>query len=49
MTRKKALSEAGDAELVSELARRNAEKHFREGMTLTEMELSIEAMVQRRW
>ena len=45
MTRKKALSEAGDAELVSELARRNAEKHFREGRTLTEMELSIEAMV----
>jgi hypothetical protein len=40
MARKKSLSEATDAELVRELARRNAEKHFREGMTLTEMELS---------
>lgn len=45
MTRKKSLTEATDAELVRELARRNADKHFREGMTLTEMELSIEAMV----
>jgi len=45
MARKKSLSEATEAELVRELARRNADKHFREGMTLTEIELSIEAMV----
>lgn len=45
MTRKKSLTEATDAELLRELARRNADKHFREGMTLTEMELSVEAMV----
>jgi hypothetical protein len=45
MARKKALSEATDEELLRELARRNAEKHFREGMTLSEMELTVESMV----
>jgi len=45
MARKKSLSEATDVELLRELARRNADKNFREGMTLTEMELSVEAMV----
>lgn len=45
MARKKALSEATEAELVKELARRHAEKAFREGMTMSEIELSIEALV----
>lgn len=45
MARKKALSEATDEELLRELARRNADKHFREGMTLSEMELTVESMV----
>jgi hypothetical protein len=34
-----------DAELLKELARRHAEKIFREGMTMSEMELAVEAMV----
>lgn len=45
MARRKALKEASDAELLKELARRHAEKNFREGMTMTEMELAVEVMV----
>jgi hypothetical protein len=45
MARKKALKEASDAELLRELARRHAEKTFREGMTMTEMELAVEELV----
>ncbi len=46
MARKKALSEVSDAELLKEMARRHAEKNFREGMTMTEIELSVESMVR---
>ncbi len=45
MARKKALTELSDAELLKELARRHAQKLYREGMTMTEMELAVEAMV----
>lgn len=45
MARKKALTEVSDSELLKELARRHAEKVFREGMTMSEMELAVEAMV----
>ena len=41
----KALNEVSDAEVLNELARRDAGKLFREGTTMTEMELAVEAMV----
>ena len=42
MARKKGLKEYSAEELLKEIARRHAEKNFREGMTMTEMELSVE-------
>jgi hypothetical protein len=42
MARKRALKQFSDEDLVKELARRHADKHFHEGMTMSEMELSVE-------
>jgi len=42
MARKRALNQFSEKDLVEELARRHADKHFREGMTMSEMELSVE-------
>jgi hypothetical protein len=47
MARKKALNEVSDAELLKELARRHAEKIFREGMTMSEMELADRQGLER--
>jgi hypothetical protein len=42
MARKRALKQFSEKELVEELARRHADEHFRDGMTMSEMELSVE-------
>lgn len=42
MARKRALKQFTEKELVEELARRHADEHFRDGMTMSEMELSVE-------
>jgi len=44
MARKKGLKKYSDKELVEEIGRRHADKHFREGMTMSEMELSVEEL-----
>ncbi len=44
MARKRALKQFSEKELMEELARRHADKHFREGMTMSEMELSAEEL-----
>lgn len=42
--RKKGLKEYSEKELFEEIARRHADTHFREGMTMSEMELSVAGM-----
>jgi hypothetical protein len=42
MARKRALKQFSEKELVEELARRHADKHFRDGMKMSEMELSVD-------
>ena len=44
--RKKGLKQYSEKDLVDEIARRHADKHFREGMTMSEMDLSVEAMTR---
>jgi hypothetical protein len=44
MARKRALKQFSEKELVEELARRHADKHFRDGMTMSEIELSVEEL-----
>ena len=44
MARKRALKQFSDEDLLQEIARRHADRHFREGMTLSEMELSVEEL-----
>ena len=46
MARKKGLKQYSDEELLDEMARRHADQHFRDGMTMSEMELSVEAMAR---
>ena len=42
--RKKGLKQYSEKDLLEEIARRHADTHYREGMTMSEMELSVEAM-----
>src|SRR5436853_4576478 len=42
MARKKGLKDYSEPELLEELARRHADQHFREGMTMDDMELAVE-------
>jgi hypothetical protein len=44
MARKRSLKQFSDKELLEEVARRHADKHFREGMTMSEIELSVEEL-----
>lgn len=44
MARKKGLKQYSEKELLEEIGRRHADKHFREGMTMSEMELSVEEL-----
>lgn len=44
MARKKGLKNYSDAELLREVARRHADREYRDGMTLSEMELSTERL-----
>jgi hypothetical protein len=44
MARKRALKQFSENELLEELARRHADKHFREGMTMSDMELAAEEL-----
>lgn len=44
MARKKGLKQYSEKELLEEIARRHAAEHFREGMTMSEMELSVEEL-----
>src|SRR3989442_912664 len=44
MTRKKGLRAFSKDELLQELARRHAEERYREGMTMTDMELAVEQL-----
>jgi hypothetical protein len=44
MARKKGLKQYSERELLEEIARRHADKHFRDGMTMSEMELSVEEL-----
>ena len=44
MARKKGLKQYSEQELLGEIARRHADKHFRDGMTMTEIELSVEEL-----
>ena len=44
MARKRALKQFSEKELLEELARRHADEHFREGMTMSEIELSVEEL-----
>jgi Uncharacterised protein family (UPF0236) len=44
MARKKGLKQYSEKDLLDEIARRHADKHFREGMTMSEMELSVEEL-----
>ena len=47
MTKKKGLKDFSDEEIVRELARRHAQKTFREGMTLSDMENAVEDLKQQ--
>ena len=42
MARKRSLKQFSEKELVEELARRHADEKFHDGMTMSEMELSVE-------
>jgi hypothetical protein len=44
MARKRTLKQFSEKDLLEEIARRHADKHFREGMTMSEMELSVEEL-----
>ncbi len=44
MARKRSLKQFSDEDLLQEIARRHADKHFRDGMTMSEIELSVEAL-----
>lgn len=44
MARKRALKQFSEHELLEELARRHADKHFRDGMTMSDMELAAEEL-----
>src|SRR5262244_291375 len=44
MARKRALKNFSEKELLDELACRHADKNFRDGMTMSEMELSVEQL-----
>jgi hypothetical protein len=44
MARKRALKQFSEKDLLEEIARRHADKHFRDGMTMSEIELSVEAL-----
>jgi hypothetical protein len=44
MARKRALKQFSEKDLLEEIARRHADKHFREGMTMSEIELSVEEL-----
>ena len=44
MARKRALKQFTDKELLEEVARRHADKHFREDMTMTDIELAAEEL-----
>lgn len=48
MARKKGLKQYSEEELVKELAHRHASQYFREGMTLSEIELSVDAMIHKQ-
>lgn len=48
MARKKGLRAYSDDDLVKELAHRHADQHFRDGMTMEEMEESVDAAVGAR-
>jgi hypothetical protein len=47
MARKRALKQFSEKELLEEIARRHADKHFREGMTMSDIELSVEELKAR--
>jgi DNA-directed RNA polymerase subunit RPC12/RpoP len=42
--RKKGLKQYSEKELLEEVARRHADKHFRDGMTMSDMELSLDEL-----
>jgi hypothetical protein len=44
MTRKKGLRSYSKKDLLAELARRHAEESFRDGMSMTDMELAVEKL-----
>ena len=44
MTRKKGLRAFSQQELLEELARRHADELYRDGMTMTDMELAVEKL-----
>ena len=44
MARKRSLKQFSKKELLEEIARRHADEKFREGMTMSEMELSVEEL-----
>jgi hypothetical protein len=43
MARKRALKQFSEKELLEEIARRHADKHFREDMTMSDMEIAVES------
>ncbi len=43
MARKRALKQFSEKELLEEIARRHADKHFRDDMTMSDMELAVES------
>jgi hypothetical protein len=47
MARKRALKQFSEKELLEEIARRHADKHYREGMTMSDMELAAEELKER--
>jgi hypothetical protein len=44
MARKKGLKNYSERELVEELARRHVDREFRDGMTMSEMEIAAEKL-----
>ena len=44
MARKKGLKNYSERELIEELSRRQADREFRDGMTMTDMELAVEKL-----
>ena len=44
MARKKRLDDYSDADLLEELTRRRAEREYRDGMTMTDIELLVEKL-----